>query len=222
MSNLKHQVLKDIKEQGIKPTSRFYFVTRNYFFWLLFAVSVIVGAFAFSSILFALLLNQEYWNTLPFFSKSSLFIQSVPFFWLVLLVLFTISAWFNFKRTDGAHRRQNAMVVLASILFSMLLGVLLFRFGVAEHVQNIFTKHSATYRTVTELKLEKQAAFMKDHDLDSARAILLRREKLRTLCLNQGRTDCFAELDALSDAEVTEELEDAGIEVTEEVKENTE
>lgn len=213
MSKLKEQVLQDIKKNGLQPTSKFYFVTRNYFFWLLFVVSVIVGAFAFSSILFALLLNQEYWNALPFFSKSSLFIQSVPFFWLGLLALFTASAWFNFKRTDGAHRRENATVVLASILFSMLLGVLLFRIGIAEHVQNMFNTHFTSYRVTNELRLERQAEFVKDHDSEMMKALLLQRERLRTLCLNQGRDDCFAELDALSDAQVADELEDAGIEV---------
>ena len=192
MSNVKKQVLTDIKERGITPTSRFYFVTKNYFFGLLFVVSVLVGAISFSSILHDLVLGSAFYLGTPLFVAPTVFVQSIPLFWLALLVIFTLSAWFNFKRTDGAHRKENAIIVLASILFSLLLGLLMFQVGMSGQLDRVLKAYVPLYRASVEDRLERNAEYLKKKELDEkAIMIMLERERLRTLCLNHGRDDCF-------------------------------
>jgi len=192
MSNVKKQVLTEIKEHGIKPTSRFYFVTKNYFFGLLFVVSVIVGAVSFSSILHELVLGSQFFRGTPLFMKPSWFITFVPLFWMLLLVIFTASAWFNFKRTDNAHKQENAIIVLASILFSLLLGLLLFKVGITQNLDYMMKSYFPTYRVTAEQRLERTAQYLHNRQIeDKAHAALLERERLRTLCFNQGRDNCF-------------------------------
>ena len=192
MKNIKDQVLKKIQTQGIKPTSRFYFVSRNYFFGLLFIVSVVIGAISFSAILNQFILGSQLIEGAQPFMTPTLFFISIPLFWLFLLVCFTLSAWYNFKRTDGAHRRENAIIVLASILFSLLFGLLLFRVGLAENLDHVMKSFFPTYRATTEQRLERTAEYLQKNDLqEKARAALREREQLRTICFNQGRKDCL-------------------------------
>ncbi len=192
MSKIKSQVLKNIKQNGIEPTSKFYFVTRNYFFVLLFVVSVVVGAVSFSAILNDLVIGSRFYAGAPLFVAPTLFIQTIPFFWLALLVVFTVSAWFNYKRTESAHKRENGMIVLASILFSLLIGLGLFRVGAAQHLDVVMKTYVPLYRVTIEEKLERNAAYLEDKHLNErAIMMMLERERLRTLCLNQQRDDCF-------------------------------
>jgi len=192
MKNVKNQVLKEIETQGIKPTSRFYFVSRNYFFGLLFLVSVVVGAISFSAILNQLILGSRLAEGVQPFMTPTLFFISIPLFWLFILICFTASAWYNFKRTDGAHRKENAIIVLASILFSLLFGLLLFRVGLAENIDHVMKSFFPTYRINTEQRLERTALYLEKNDQEEkAKAALLERERLRTVCFNQGREDCL-------------------------------
>jgi len=52
MKNISGEVLKKIKDNSIKPKPRWYFVTKNYFIWSLFAISITLGSFAFSMVIF--------------------------------------------------------------------------------------------------------------------------------------------------------------------------
>lgn len=206
MSNLKKQILENIKREGITPTSRFYFVSRNYFFWLLFVVCVIVGAISFSSILFQWVILGELTGNIHY-STPSLFIEFIPLFWIGLVVMFTTSAWYNVKQTNAPYKKENAVVVLSSILFSLLLGLLLFRAGVAHNLDALMKTHVEPYRSFSERHLEKAASVMEEKNRDP-RFILLQREKLRTMCFNEGHSNCGSRIDELSEKEVTQEFED--------------
>ena len=192
MSKIKSHVLKNIKQNGLEPTSKFYFVTRNYFFALLFIVSVVVGAVSFSAILHDLVVGSQFYSGTSLDVAPTLFVQTIPLFWLVLLIFFTASAWFNYKRTDGIYRKENAIIVLASILFSLLIGLLIFRVGLTQQIDNVMKAYIPLYRVTIEERLERNAAYLeKKHLNERAIMMMLERERLRTLCLNQQRNDCF-------------------------------
>jgi len=213
MTNLKKQILENIKREGITPTSKFYFITRNYFFWLLFAVSVIVGAVSFSSILFQWVVLGELTGNVHY-SVPSLFIEFIPLFWLGLVVLFTTSAWYNVKQTNAPYKKENAVVVLSSILFSLLLGLLLFKTGFAHNLDAAMKTHVEPYRSFSEKQLERAAVIMEKKNKDP-HLILLQRERLRTICFNAGHSNCMEKIDKLSEQQVVEEFENS-----EKVKEN--
>ena len=149
MSKLKQQVINRIKSEGLEPTSRFYFLSHKYFFWLLFLISVFIGAIAFSSILFELVVETAT-TDLAFVDRSSLAVQSIPLFWVGLLILFAISAWFNYKRIHGTHRSEHAFVLLSSVLLSLLIGFGIFNFGFAQYIQDNMRESVPLYRSAVE------------------------------------------------------------------------
>ncbi|GAH23334.1 unnamed protein product, partial [marine sediment metagenome] len=40
MKNVSNEVLKKIKDNNIKPKPRWYFITKNYFIWSIFGISI--------------------------------------------------------------------------------------------------------------------------------------------------------------------------------------
>ena len=151
-----------------------------------------VGAISFSAILHDLVVGSRFYDGTGLAVAPTLFVQTIPLFWLLLLVLFTISAWFNYKRTTGAYRQENAIIVLASILFSLLIGLLIFRVGLTQQMDNMMKTYLPLYRVTIEERLERNAAYLEEKHLNErAIMMMLERERLRTLCLNQQRNDCF-------------------------------
>jgi len=53
------KLLDRIKKEHIKPTPKWLFVSKNIFVWIAFILSVLIGAGAFSVILFAIQQNLE-------------------------------------------------------------------------------------------------------------------------------------------------------------------
>src|SRR5665648_1197459 len=83
MKNISNEVLKKIKDNNIKPKPRWYFITKNYFIWLIFGISIILGSFAFSMVLF--IIKQLDWDIYHYIGESFLktVFVSLPYLWLI-------------------------------------------------------------------------------------------------------------------------------------------
>ena len=104
MKNISNEVIKKIKDNNIKPKPRWYFITKNYFIWSIFGISIILGSFAFSMVLF--IIKQLDWDIYHYMGDSFLktvFI-SLPYLWLIFLILFTGVAYYSFIHTKRGYR----------------------------------------------------------------------------------------------------------------------
>jgi len=145
MKNLSEQVLKQIKEDNIKPKPRWHFVLKNYFIWLLFGISIILGCLAFSMILFMVI--QLDWDVYQYVGDSflkTLFI-SLPYLWLLFLILFIATAYYNFIHTKRGYRFRFITIVLMSLFISVMFGTYLYFNGFSENIENIFFKKIPYY-----------------------------------------------------------------------------
>ncbi len=119
--DIKDKIIKDIKEKDIKPTSKIYFTAKNILFWGFFIISVFVGSMAVSAIIFLIQINdwgmyRHVSNTLPGFV-----FQTLPYFWIVLFIIFIIIGYFNFRNIKGAYKIQK--IFLITLILSVLFGV---------------------------------------------------------------------------------------------------
>ncbi|HBY56261.1 MAG TPA: hypothetical protein DEG96_00095 [Candidatus Atribacteria bacterium] len=138
MKNISEQVLKRIKKDNIRPKPRWYFLTKNYFIWSMFGISVILGSFAFSMILF--IIKQLDWDIYHYLGDSFLktvFI-SLPYLWLIFLILFIGVAYYNFIHTKRGYRFKFISILLISLVISVTLGSVLYSNGFSENLGNIF------------------------------------------------------------------------------------
>lgn len=178
-TSVKEEVLKKIRDTRLAPMSRWYFISRNYFFWLLFVVSVVVGSLAFSSILFNLILETAPQVSFTIFTLPKFFLSHTPIIWLLFVVMFSVSAWFNLRRVDGGHRTSHVLVFLASILFSLLLGLLLFYTGLSSKIEWSLRENVPVYRSIIEDKLEEKADYLSTQGVPADK-LRLERERLRS------------------------------------------
>jgi len=145
MNNISDQVFKQIKENKIKPKPRWYFLTKNYFIWSMFGISIILGSFAFSMILF--IIKQLDWDIYHYIGDSFLktvFI-SLPYLWLIFLILFIGVAYYNFIHTKRGYRFRFVSILLISLIFSILLGTVLYSNGLSKNLENIFSEKIPYY-----------------------------------------------------------------------------
>lgn len=143
-NNITNQVLEKIKD--IKPKPRWQFLLRDYSVWILGAVSLILGSLSFSVVLFMLVNND--WDIYAQLSNSfvKFLFTTLPYFWLVFLILFLLVAYYNFKNTKKGYKFPFYKISLLSIFSSMFIGMLLYNFGVAQVIEDSFNSRVPYYQ----------------------------------------------------------------------------
>jgi len=138
MKNTSEEVFKKLKEENIKPRPYWHFVMKNYFIWMLFVISIILGSLAFSMILF--MIRQLDWDIYRYLGESFLktFFISLPYLWVLFLLLFIGVAYYNFLHTKRGYRFRFISIFLISLTLSALFGTGLYYNGFSENIENVF------------------------------------------------------------------------------------
>lgn len=148
MDKLCDKVLCKIKEEKIEPKSRWRFLLKDYFIWLAFGASVIVGALAFCVALSSIVDND--WDIYRYLSVSPMkhFLLSLPYLWIVLLVLFLGLAFYNYRHTKGAYRHGTFVVLGLSVVGGLVLGSVFHSFGMGRKIDRMLAKNIPLYQNI--------------------------------------------------------------------------
>lgn len=146
--NLSQKVLKKIKQEKIKPKPRWEFLLRDYAIWVLSIVFLLIGSFAFAVVIF--LVKHNDWAIYEQINDSLLkfTLLTLPYFWFVFLILFLVLAYYNFRHTKRGYRYKTFTILIGAVLVSLLLGVLLYNFGVGEAIDQAFAERVPFYSTL--------------------------------------------------------------------------
>jgi len=141
------KVLGKIKEEKIEPRPRWQFLLKNYAFWTAFGVSIIIGGLAFCVVL-DILVNND-WDIYRLAAENpwkKIFL-SLPFLWIVALVLFLMAAFYYCRRTKCGYRYKAYSIVGLSILGSVILGLVFhFRFGAGRKMETLVAEKVPYYQ----------------------------------------------------------------------------
>lgn len=147
--DLSKSVLDKIKKEHLKPKPKWEFLLKDYVFWGLFGICIIIGGMVASMMIFKVYIHD--WELhKPLGESFFIFhLRAMPFFWLILLTGFIFVADYNFKHTKKGYKYSLPLVVLATILASIILGFALFGAGVAKRMDEKALQNLPFYREMT-------------------------------------------------------------------------
>lgn len=149
MTTTSDKILEKIKQQHIQPDPIWQVRSKHVLFWLMFVSAIVVGGISFAVILDTMVYHD--WD-IYFYLHKNLFqyvMLSLPYIWILFLLLFSWFAYYNFRHTKGWYKHRIHLVILASILLGMVTGIGLFFLGVGRKMDKIFSDNIPYYLNVS-------------------------------------------------------------------------
>ena len=147
------KLIQTIQERDIRQVPKSWFVLRKVLIWSAFSVSVLLGAAAFSVILFCI--QQTDFNLIAHLrhSRLELFLGLLPFFWLFTLAAFLVFAMFRLKHTPRGYKFSASRLVTYNASLSVVLGALFFLAGAGRRLEQTFDIRIDLYESMQEKKV---------------------------------------------------------------------
>lgn len=164
--NIGKKTLESIKDQNIKPRPKWEFMLRNYFIWFVSFLSLLVGGLSFAMILY--MLDNSYGDV---YSQAGVSVWGqiwlmLPYFWVILLLLFIFLVFYNFKHTEKGYKFRIPFILSMSVLGSIVLGLVFYGSSIAGAVDRNMASHVPGYGAMCncdhkqELWLRPQEGFL--------------------------------------------------------------
>lgn len=145
MKDLSQEILKKIKHDKIQPKPRWQFLLKDVFVWGLGGISLVIGSLA-SSVVIYMILNND-WEEYMHLSDSlfEFIFITLPYFWLLLLVLFIIIVEYNIRNTKKGYKLNLPVLTFGTVFFSVLFGAFLYSAGIGKAIDNKLAENIPTY-----------------------------------------------------------------------------
>ncbi len=155
------KIIEKIKKERIRQKPKWYFVVPNILIWLSFIILIFVGAAAFSIVLLSI--QQTDFNLVSHMSHSKVefFLGLLPFFWIVILLIFLGGALFTFKKSKKGYKFGWTRLLGLSTAVSILLGTMFFIGGGGHWLENTFAEQVSYYESIQQ---QKQKIWMKPEE----------------------------------------------------------
>lgn len=138
---------KKIKTKHLEPKSKYSFVLKNYLFWFLAILAIIIGALAVAIIIF-FLYNQDWVLYFKYASFIQILYFSLPYLWFLILLSLISLAYFNFKKTEFGYRYSLKKLILIYFASSIILGSIFYFLGFAQVLDKTFDQKIPFYNNL--------------------------------------------------------------------------
>lgn len=147
------QLMAQIRESGIRPRPKWQVELEKTLLTGGFVLSVVLGAIAFSIVLFAI--QQADFELLDHVGHSRLeaLLALLPMLWIVLLILAVLVAMYGIRYSERGYKFTLARQLGYSAVLSILLGTLGFVFGGARVLEHTFDTELSLYESMQEKKV---------------------------------------------------------------------
>lgn len=148
------RLIQTIKERRIRPVPKFFFTGRELLLWGAFALSALLGAAAFSVILFSIQQTDFYLLQHSSHSRLEMLLSWLPFVWIAFLLVFLGLSMFSFRNSRRGYKWRLTQLAAYSFGFSVLLGTLFFLAGGAARLERAFDVRVSIYQSMEEKKVK--------------------------------------------------------------------
>lgn len=148
--NLSQKVLEKIKKEHIKPQPRWRFIAKNMVIWFISAVALVFGGLATSVVIYMLVNND--WDVYEHITGSlpEFVFATIPYYWLVFMVVFIVVAHYYLKHTKKGYRYRLHTIAVALFISSTALGILFYNIGMGRAIDDVFAENVPFYMNLLE------------------------------------------------------------------------
>ena len=141
------KIIEKIKEAHIKPKPKWEFLLKNYVIWAIFALTIFIGSLATGVMIFTI--RHAEWENYP--AEEGFFQQlliNLPFFWLIVLIIFIGVGLYNLKHTKKGYKYNPLFIVFISIIISIVIGSVIYATGGGEKLEDAFYHRFPFYQNI--------------------------------------------------------------------------
>lgn len=137
MTKLAKKILNTIQQQAIKPRPQWLFRLRDALIWSMLLLWTLLGSLASAMIIDQLRFND--WD-LAMRLGGSLLIKSLPYFWIITLILALSTIRISFQKTKHGYRHAWSKIIFICLLLSLIGGIIITRSGWDKQINNQLAK----------------------------------------------------------------------------------
>ncbi len=109
------KIMEKIKEEKISPDSKWKLSWKNYCFWSLLVLMIILGIIFLSFVILNVAdFDMETYRQLRFRRFTGIMFSSLPYFWIILFLGTIVFGFLSFKKTKHGYRHN--IIFIAGIL----------------------------------------------------------------------------------------------------------
>jgi hypothetical protein len=152
--NFDQELIAKISREKIAPKPRWHFLLKDYVVWVSGGLALLVGAASVSVMIYLFKYSNFALHAASHKSFGESFLLTLPYFWLIFLGLFVFIVYYNFKHTKKGYFYSLPLVIFASIIVSLLLGLLFYSFGLGKTIDDVLGKQVPFYGKVFNRQLD--------------------------------------------------------------------
>jgi len=152
-SALTDAVLQKIEQEHIAQVPKWQFTLGEALMWSAWAVSVFLGALAFSVIIFFTIHAQFAPYEATHDHLFGFLLAVMPYAWVGAFVLMALLAHYNLRHTRHGYKFEVWQVLLSSLIVSLMGGMVLHTAGVGFRVDHLFASRVPLFPAFSALEL---------------------------------------------------------------------
>ncbi len=126
-------IIDTIEKQGKKPLPQWVFIAKTWGFWLLFGLSILLGAISISVIGYILGTSDMLIVLRDHFGGS---LKAIPYFWLLFFIAFTIIASWGLEHTPKGYKFTLTKLIGINLISSIILGGAFYLVGITKVIDD--------------------------------------------------------------------------------------
>lgn len=151
--DIKDSVLARLETEDIRPTSRWYWLTQEYGLWIIWFISVALGALSVAVIMFLSIYIGYSFYEATHRNFLTFLMETVPYLWLLAFLALIVVAYINVRYTRRGYRYPFILVIGSSFGFSVLGGMFLHYLGAGYQLDRLLGEYVPAYQSRAEFEL---------------------------------------------------------------------
>lgn len=145
MTNLTENILQKIKADHIHPAPKKFFLLKRGLAWFLSVLSLLISL-PITAIIIDFIVNLDWDIASRFTTFKPLFIfLALPYFWFVLLIIFSGSLYYHYRHTKYGYRLKFSTLIAIFIILNFTFGLIAHQFNWGHQLEEKFGEKISAY-----------------------------------------------------------------------------